>query len=194
MAKKKNSYIGLFIIGIILYAIAGEIGQKMGFQETNARWAVIVIVAAIVVAIKVIIYVSRERGLRAIQISNVDDMAGHEFEAYIKRLLTQRGFYVRTTKTSGDLGVDLTAEKNGRLVSVQVKRQSKPVSRRAVSDAVAGMAHYKCNAAMVITNNYFTPGAKELASDNCCELVDRDILTKWIVDFQSRSNRLPDTG
>jgi HJR/Mrr/RecB family endonuclease len=194
MAKKKNSYIGLFIVGIIVFAIAGELGQKIGFSETNARWAVIAIIAAIAVAIYVKICVSKDRRLRALQISNIDKMAGHEFEGYVKSLLAERGFYVQTTKTSGDLGVDLTAEKNGQLVSVQIKRQSKPVSRRAVSDAVAGMAHYKCNAAMVITNNYFTPGAKELAKDNRCELVDRDTLTKWIVDFQSKSERLPNTS
>lgn len=37
--------------------------------------------------------------------------------------------------------------------------------------------------AVVITNR-FTEGAKELARSNHCELIDRDVLAKWILEFQ----------
>ena len=59
------------------------------------------------------------------------------------------------------------------------------VSRRAVSDAVAGMYHYGCNKAMVITNNYFSPGAITLARSTGCILIDRNILANWVTKYQN---------
>ena len=102
-----------------------------------------------------------DKRIRALQLADIDSMNGIDFEKYVAKLLEHKGFQVRVTKASGDLGVDVIAEKSPIKYSVQVKRQSDPVSRRAVSDAVAGKMHYNCNTAMVVTNAYFTPGAKE---------------------------------
>ena len=94
---------------------------------------------------------------------------------------------------AGDLGVDLIAERGDYRCAVQAKRQSQPVARRAVSDAVAGMAHYDCNAAMVVTNNYFTEGAVELARSTGCELIDRGALAEWVFAYGHRP-RYPGRG
>ncbi|MBV8101041.1 MAG: restriction endonuclease, partial [Verrucomicrobia bacterium] len=88
---------------------------------------------------------------------------------------------------SGDLGVDLIASKGQDRIAIQVKRYGGTVSRRAISDAVAGMQHYRCNQAMVITNSRFTPGAITLAKSTQCSLIDRDELVKWIIRFQTPS-------
>jgi restriction system protein len=90
------------------------------------------------------------------------------------------------TATSHDYGVDIIASKDGVKTAVQLKRYSNTVGRAAISDAVAGMAHYKCNQTMVVTSNYFTKEAKELASSNNCVLVDRDKLSEWIYNFQNK--------
>jgi len=127
----------------------------------------------------------RIRALRALRLADVDNMSGIDFEHYVGRLLDHRGFRVKKTKGSGDLGVDLIAYKNGIKYSIQVKRSIGNVSRRAVSDAVAGKDHYGCNAAMVITNSYFSKGAIEMARSTGCELIDRDTLSEWIIDFQA---------
>ena len=37
---------------------------------------------------------------------------------------------------------------------------------------------------MVVTNNYFTKGAKELAQSTACKLIDRDSLAQWILDYR----------
>ena len=132
----------------------------------------------------------KERRLRAIKLSDIDNMDGIEFEHYISRLLKHREFKAEVTKASGDLGVDVIAQKNDLKYAVQIKRYNEPVSRRAVSDAVAGKYHYGCNAAMVVTNNYFTEGAKELAQSTGCELVDRETLTEWILDFQNSNKNI----
>jgi len=127
---------------------------------------------------------AEEERLRSLQLADIDYMEGFEFEEYICNLLRFKGFEVEHTRGSGDFGVDIVASKEGFRYAVQVKRRNSPVSRRAISDAVGGMAKYDCNVAMVITNNYFTEGAKELAKANKCILIDRNELASWIYDFQ----------
>lgn len=36
---------------------------------------------------------------------------------------------------------------------------------------------------MVVTNNYFTAGAKELAATNQVKLIDRDVLQQLLIDY-----------
>lgn len=127
------------------------------------------------------------RHARAIRLSNIDEMPGAAFEEYLAAVLTFRGYAVVGTSATGDLGVDLVAQLSGESIAVQVKRSAKPVSRRAVSDSVAGMSHYSCTSAMVITNGYFTAGARTLAESTNCTLVDRDELANWILEFQRKS-------
>lgn len=123
------------------------------------------------------------RRARVLLANPIDNLDGTAFERYVEQLLMQRGYQVRHTGRSGDLGVDLIAEKAPFRYAVQVKRQSQPVSRHAVSDAVAGKAHYGCNAAMVVTNNLFSPGAQQLAHANGCKLVDRNVLADWMLEI-----------
>jgi HJR/Mrr/RecB family endonuclease len=110
----------------------------------------------------------------------IDTMTGQEFERHIVTILINEGFNARVSGKSGDLGVDIIAEKDGLRYAIQCKRQSNFVSRHAVSDAVAGIGQYECDQAMVITNNFFSPGAKQLAKANNCVLIDRDQLTEFI--------------
>lgn len=124
------------------------------------------------------------RRARVLEYAPLDRLDGTAFEAYVEDLLRRRGYRVQHTGKSGDLGVDLIAEKSRIRFAVQVKRQSQPVSRHAVSDAVAGMAQYHCNAAMVVTNNLFSPGAQQLARVNGCKLVDRNVLADWVLEVQ----------
>jgi HJR/Mrr/RecB family endonuclease len=149
----------------------------------------IILVLALVIGIPAILIFNHnkevEKKYRGMQIANIDSMTGIEFEQYLKRILTNQGYNVNMTDASGDLGVDLVASGNGDKIAVQVKRYSTKVSRRAISDAVAGMYHYGCNKAMVITNNYFSPGAIALAESTDCILVDRDALAEWINEFQN---------
>lgn len=131
-----------------------------------------------------------ENYYRGIRISQIDMMEGIEFENYLQRLLVHQGYEVKLTPASGDFGVDLVASRNGETIAIQAKRQNSAVSRRAISDAVAGMNFYNCTDAMVITNNYFTPDAKTLADSNNCTLIDRNILALWINKYQTYKTRI----
>ena len=129
----------------------------------------------------------RETGLRALEILNIDGINRTEFENYIIRLLTHRGFKVETTGEKIALGVTLIAKKDEHKYAVQIERQTGSVSRLAVSDVDREKHRYGCDKVILITNSHFSEDAIELARTKGCELVDRDTLAKWILDFQ-RSN------
>ena len=117
---------------------------------------------------------------RVYALTEIDAMEGVEFEHWVRDLLERRGFRASLTPASDDRGVDIVAEREELRCAVQVKRHRGPVSRHAVSDVVGGMKQYGCEAAMVITNSYFTEAAAALAEANECALVDRDTLAEWM--------------
>lgn len=107
----------------------------------------------------------------------IDNMTGEEFEMFVAGILKQIGFSnIQLTKGSGDQGVDILAEKEGMKYAFQCKRYDKPVGNKAVQEVFAGKFFYHCHAAIVVTNNYFTQSAKELAHENGVVLWDRDYL------------------
>lgn len=125
--------------------------------------------------------------------SRIDQMTGVEFERAVQNLLRAQGYQVTTTPTSGDLGVDLVATKDGIRTAIQTKRYARPVSRTAVSDVVGALSHYRAQRAMVVTNSTFTEGARTLARSNDCTLIDRAQLAQWIAEEQ-RSHPAPSTS
>ena len=89
---------------------------------------------------------------------------GPEFEAYVALVLEDNGFkHVEITKGSGDQGVDILAERNGKTYAVQCKNYAGAVGNFAVQEAYAGAQFYGCDVAAVICPGTFTRGAKELA-------------------------------
>jgi HJR/Mrr/RecB family endonuclease len=132
-------------------------------------------------ALKRLYAARRVQVLKKVELHRMD---GTAFESFVASVLTRRGYRVQQTGKTGDMGVDLVAEKAPYRYAVQVKRSAQPVSRRAVSDAVAGKAQYRCNAAMVVTNCYFSAGAQELARSNGCKLVDRNLLADWMLEVR----------
>ncbi|MEZ4632559.1 MAG: restriction endonuclease [Deinococcales bacterium] len=120
------------------------------------------------------------------QLAKIDSMKGLEFEAFVSELLAHKGYKTTNTKGSGDFGVDVIAQRGRTRYAIQVKRYRSKVSRTAISDAVAGKYHWKCDKAWVFTNNYFTDDAKELADSTDCLLTDRDGLIQML--SESREN------
>lgn len=127
-------------------------------------------------------------------ISDVDSMTGLEFENYLYSLFKKNDYGVQLTKNSGDYGVDLilTKKDNGILkkIIVQAKRYAKKVSISAIQEISAAKQYYGVCEAWVITNNYFTTPAINLAIANNVRLVDRNELAKIIVE----TKKLNETG
>ncbi|MGB8644763.1 MAG: restriction endonuclease [Anaerolineae bacterium] len=183
---------GLFILAFVIYGL-DALALSLGLVPDAFVIAALSGLAALVVYSALLagwVVLNRRtlqvNGLRALELADVDHMTGTRFEEYVAALLTGQGYHVTHTGQSGDLGVDLVASRPPLKVAVQCKRLGDPVSRRAVSDAVAGMSYYHCNAAMVVSNSHFTPGARDLARSTGCQLVDREALGKWILAFQNK--------
>lgn len=114
-------------------------------------------------------------------IFDVDLMKGPEFENFTVDLLKQLDYYdVKATPVSNDYGVDVLAEKNGLTYAIQCKRYSQKVNNSSVQEVAAGKDYYNCDCAAVITNNYFTNNAIQLAEKINVSLWDRDTLQKMI--------------
>lgn len=111
----------------------------------------------------------------------VDEMEGHEFERFCAELLRDRGFLeVELTGESRDYGVDILAEKDGVTYAVQCKCYASPVGVGAVQEAYAGRDYYDRMVGVVLTNQYFTAPAADMAKKLKILLWDRGYLEEWL--------------
>lgn len=121
----------------------------------------------------------------------IDMLNGHQFEEYCSFLLKEYGFTNLTvTKGSGDKGVDIIAYLNGKKFAIQCKCYSNKLGNSPIQEVVAGKNYYGCNAAIVLTNNYFTKSAIELAEANNVLLWDREVLRDILYKVDSQWKEL----
>lgn len=107
----------------------------------------------------------------------MDLMEGRDFEFYCAELLENNGFQeIKVTKSSGDYGIDILAEKDGITYAIQCKCYGTPVGVKAVQEAYAGRDYYDCMVGAVMTNQYFTAPAVEAAKKLKILLWDRGYL------------------
>lgn len=112
---------------------------------------------------------------------NYDNMDGHQFEHFCADLLRKNGFVnVKVTSGSGDYGVDILAAKDGITYAIQCKCYTSNIGNTAVQEAFTGKEFYKRHVGIVLTNQYFTPAAKETAERTGIILWDRDWLDRMI--------------
>jgi len=109
----------------------------------------------------------------------LDTMDGFDFEYYCADLLAANGFVdVKVTRSSGDYGVDILAQKDGVTYAIQCKRYSGLVGIKAVQEAYAGKDYYDRMVGAVLTNQYFTKPAIQAAQKLKILLWDRKYLQK----------------
>lgn len=119
-----------------------------------------------------------------------DSLSGTDFELYVKAIFENMGYSVGVTPTSNDYGADLIVF-NGQLkIVVQTKRYSEPVGISAIQEIVGAITFYEANLGMVITNNYFTPNAINLATSANIVLWNRDDLITQTVNSFNPSKKL----
>lgn len=115
------------------------------------------------------------------ELTKVDKMEGHDFEQWCGALLKENGFSaVEVTQGSGDQGVDVLAQKDGISYAIQCKRYSSDLGNTPIQEVNAGKAIYHCHIGAVMTNRFFTPGAKEAAKATGILLWDREKLIELI--------------
>lgn len=110
-----------------------------------------------------------------------DQLEGHEFEQYCAGLLKKKGFLeVEVTKASKDYGVDILAQKDGISYAIQCKCYTSPIGIKAIQEAYAGRDYYDCMVGVVLTNQYFTAPAVEVAKKLKILLWDRGYLESML--------------
>ena len=120
-------------------------------------------------------------------------LTGPEFEAYFALVLSDNGFKnVQVTKGSGDQGVDILAERNGKSYAIQCKNYDGAVGNFAVQEAYAGAEYYGCELAAVVCPGTFTRAAKELAAETGVLLWDGARLSHMMRVSGRRPRRMKD--
>ena len=90
-------------------------------------------------------------------------MSPIEFENYCSDYLRLKGWNSKTTKGSGDQGIDVIACKSNVLLVIQCKLYSSPIGNSAVQEVFAGKAFLNAHAAAVVSNQTYTKSAIELS-------------------------------
>jgi Restriction endonuclease len=115
---------------------------------------------------------------------DLNAMSGVEFEAWVGKRLTEKGYDVRGTPATGDQGADLIAKKNGKTVIVQAKRYKGAVSNKAVQEVIGAVAYYRGDEGWVVTTaTSFTASAKALAQRSGVKLIDGKMLRTGTFDY-----------
>ena len=130
-----------------------------------------------------------DNNYKYINIDDLDLMSGVEFEEFISNLFCKMGYDSKTTKTSGDQGIDVIVKKDNQKIGIQCKRYSGNISNSAIQEAIAGKSFYRLDNVIVITNSFFTKSAISLAEANDVILWDRIILKEKINENQIINNK-----
>jgi len=114
-------------------------------------------------------------------------MSGDLFEKFLLTLFFKLGYKVQLVGSlAGDYGTDLIIEKEGVRTAVQAKRWKGVVGIKAVQEVYGSLNLRNCAKALIVTNNYFTRQAKELAKANVVELWDRDMLVNKMLSVKQQ--------
>jgi len=140
------------------------------------------LVVVILFGVGLFLFLQRHRKLLSSGIAEIDKMSGKMFELLLLESFRKLGYKGKTTQEYGDYGADLLLVKDDEKFVVQAKRWNQKIGVKAVQEIVAAIKHYKADSGLVITNNYFTKNAQNLARSNEVELWDRSKL----IDFMSK--------
>lgn len=156
---------------------------KAGFSTLLSLWYLWVLILLVAVT-PLLLGLVEQRRLRRAGLPEIDHMSGLEFEKKLQVLFRQLGYRVERTPYVGDYGADLILSRGDERVLVQAKRWTKPVGIKAVQEAAAAKAPYRCQRALVVSNQEFTRSAQELARANQVELWGRRRLATVLLQVQ----------
>lgn len=106
---------------------------------------------------------------------------GIEFEYFLADLLKKSGYETELTPKSNDYGADIIATRDNIKYAIQCKFYSNPIGISAVQEVLGALQYYKCNVAIVATNNTYTNNALELAQKSNVILWDGNYILKTFI-------------
>ncbi len=158
-----------------------EIILKTLFQSAQMMWPFYFLLLLLVVA-KIAVMVYKHNQLSKAGMFEIDKMTGDDFERYLAILFEKLGYSAQIVGShKGDYGTDLIIEKEGVKTAIQAKRWHNAVGIKSVQEVYGSLHVYNCTKALVVTSNFFTKQARNLAQSNSVELWDRNYLAKIIL-------------
>lgn len=158
-----------FVIIVVFMLIVGEILV----EQTDLTWQPIMIGVFLLFIIRILGRLSKKKRMLNSSLAKIDQMSGVEFEEYLMYQFKKQGYHVKLTPLSGDFGADLILKKFRKEYIVQAKRYSGAVGIKAVQEVLGAKEYYGIDNVLVVTNNYYTKAAKELAEVSGVDLWDR---------------------
>ncbi|MFA5643234.1 MAG: restriction endonuclease [Candidatus Paceibacterota bacterium] len=117
----------------------------------------------------------------------IGKLSHKEFELYVAELFRKLGYKADVIGGTGDGGIDIVLERDGKKSYVQCKQYNSKVQVDKIRDfygaIVSKFSNAKC---YFVTNNYFTLPAEEFARDKPIELIDGQQLIKDIRIFEEK--------
>lgn len=118
-------------------------------------------------------------------------LSGREFERELGTLFWDAGYYVQSTPSSGDQGVDLVLEKDGKTTVVQCKSHQNPVGPAVARELYGSLMHFSAPSAILACTGGFTRGVREFVRGKPIVLVSADDLAEWAQVSPWTGNRSP---
>lgn len=166
-----------YLIFVCIIALIIDLIRTHISERAKHNLMVVAIVIGVIIFISMVCTIYRKLH-RKYTLKQLDEMDGHQFEYACADILKANGYkHVKVTRSSGDFGVDIIAEKDKVRYAIQCKRYNHKLDNTPIQEVVGGLAYYQCDKGAVMTNQYFTEPAKQLAQVNDIELLDRDTLS-----------------
>lgn len=185
-SKKRKSEPGCiatifgYLIFVCIIALIIDLIRTHISERAKHNLMVVAIVIGVIIFISMVCTIYRKLH-RKYTLKQLDKMDGHQFEYACADILKANGYkHVKVTRGSGDFGVDVIAEKDKVRYAIQCKRYNHKLDNTPIQEVVGGLAYYQCDKGAVMTNQYFTEPAKQLAQVNDIELLDRDTLSHMV--------------
>lgn len=169
-----------YLIFVCIIALIIDLIRTHISERAKHNLMVIAIVIGVIIFISMVCTIYHKLH-RKYTLKQLDKMDGHQFEYACADVLKANGYkHVKVTRSSGDFGVDIIAEKDKVRYAIQCKRYNHKLDNTPIQEVVGGLAYYQCDKGAVMTNQYFTEPAKQLAQVNDIELLDRDTLSHMV--------------
>lgn len=136
----------------------------------------------IIAFIKILLQIYKNHQLSKAGMPEIDKMSGEEFELFLVTLFQKMGYKTQHVgSTLHDFGADIIIEKDGMRTAVQAKCWHTVIKESSVQEVYTSMKVHNCTKALVVTNNFFSWHAMQLAKTNGVELWNRTKLAEVIL-------------
>ncbi|MGO4887283.1 restriction endonuclease [Anaerobacillus sp. MEB173] len=130
---------------------------------------------------------AKQRALFESGINEIDKMSGIEFEKRMAILFSNLGYKASITPNN-DFGGDIILEsKDNKKTVIQCKRWNNKVDVKAVQETSTAVQFYDADEGIILTNNYLTPRARELANKVNVKVWEREKLIELLTIEEDQS-------